>query len=43
MRKFKLWLWKSDPEGITNFDAICVFGFMLFWCVTTILLIKFLK
>ena len=25
MNKFKAWFWKSDEEGITNFDAICMF------------------
>ena len=25
MNKFKAWLWKCDDEGISNFDAICMF------------------
>lgn len=27
MKKFKEWLWKSDDDGVTNLDAICMF----FW------------
>jgi hypothetical protein len=23
--KIKAWLWKSDEEGISNFDFICMF------------------
>ena len=25
MEKIKGWLWKSDEEGITNIDFICMF------------------
>ena len=25
MEKIKAWLWKSDEEGITNIDFICMF------------------
>jgi hypothetical protein len=35
MKKFKEWLWKTDEEGISNFDAIttAVVMFIAWGCV----------
>lgn len=36
--KIKNWLWKSDEEGITNFDAVCMFLYHLIaWSIVLFL------
>lgn len=37
MNKFKAWLWKSDEEGISNFDAITMcLWFLIAWSLVII-------
>ena len=38
MSKFKEWLWKTDEEGISNFDAITIVAVMIIVLLGCVLL-----